>query len=170
MFATAWRISGLWRQFFSTWRRLWRPEIRTARELTALPIDVLKAEFPVELGTCSQSQALECCRELNAASAKPWVILSAGADYDTFARQVGIACRAGASGYLAGRAIWQEAIGMEGTARSGFLAATAVARLKKIGAIARRYATPWQTKLGLNAESLTDIPTDWYKQYGENAV
>ena len=37
-------------------------------------------------------------------------LLSAGADYKTFNRQVEIACKAGASGFLAGRALWQEGV------------------------------------------------------------
>jgi tagatose 1,6-diphosphate aldolase len=39
----------------------------------------------------------------------PWVILSAGADYPTLKTQVEIACKAGASGYVAGRSIWRDA-------------------------------------------------------------
>jgi tagatose 1,6-diphosphate aldolase len=141
--------------------------IQTARDLTAMPIDVFKAEFPADLNIHSEAEAVEACRELNAACSKPWVILSAGADYETFAREVSLACRAGASGYLAGRAIWQEAIPMESAARRGFLAATATARLKKIAAAARRYASPWQSKLNLDAGKLFDAGPDWYQEYGE---
>jgi tagatose 1,6-diphosphate aldolase len=141
--------------------------IQTARELTALPIDVFKAEFPADLNIHGEAEALEACRELNAASAKPWVILSAGANYETFAREVSLACRAGASGYLAGRAIWQEAMLMESTERRGFLTTTATARLKKIAAAARRHAFPWHSKLNLNPGNLFDARPDWYREYGE---
>ncbi len=44
----------------------------------------------------------------NAASSAPWILLSAGVDFDEFAIQVRIACTAGASGFLAGRAVWQD--------------------------------------------------------------
>ena len=70
-----------------------KPEIvaQTARDLTALPIDIFKAEFPADLTVHSKKEAAAMCRALDAASSKPWVILSAGADYDAFAEQVAIA-------------------------------------------------------------------------------
>ncbi|MEI6186312.1 MAG: tagatose 1,6-diphosphate aldolase, partial [Dehalococcoidia bacterium] len=82
--------------------------IETARQITALPIDVLKAEFPADLKYEQDADRLAgYCRQLDQASAVPWVILSAGVDYDTFKQEVTIACQAGASGFLGGRAIWQ---------------------------------------------------------------
>jgi hypothetical protein len=36
------------------------------------------------------------------------MLLSAGVDFESFRKQVKIACKAGASGFLAGRALWQE--------------------------------------------------------------
>jgi tagatose 1,6-diphosphate aldolase len=148
-----------------------KPElvITTARQLTVLPIDVLKAEFPADLNLIhSDSELLEICRELDAASAKPWVILSAGADYATFERQVGLACRAGASGFLAGRAIWQEAVEMDDEEeRRCFLETTALGRLKKLSSLARRHGTPWQCKKGLQNGHAGAISGDWYRNYAE---
>jgi len=146
-----------------------KPEliIQTARDLTSLPIDVLKAEFPADLATTNTvPEALGLCRELEKASAKPWVILSGGADYDTFSRQMSLACQAGASGYLAGRAVWQEAITMEDAARRSFLAGTAVVRLKQLAATAGRYAVPWQRKLGFDRARPADAGPSWYLSYG----
>jgi tagatose 1,6-diphosphate aldolase len=150
-----------------------KPElvIKTARDLTALPIDMYKAEFPADLhATHTVAEAHQLCRELNSACARPWVLLSAGTDYDIFKRQVEIACDSGASGFLAGRAIWQEAVGMDMSGRRDFLAVTAVNRLKKLSALARRYATPWQRKMGLDSEVLVHVPADWYRHYGEDLV
>ncbi len=148
-----------------------KPEIviQTARDLTPLAIDVLKAEFPADLNHAhSEREAARLCQALDAASSKPWVILSAGVDYKTFTRHITLACRAGASGYLAGRAVWQEAIDMaDAPHRQEFLKTTAVARLKKLSAIARKYAAPWHRKLGLNPHRLAAITTTWYKGYGE---
>ncbi len=142
--------------------------VQTARDLTQLPLDVLKAEFPVDLRATTDEAALRrACAELDEAAAKPWVILSAGVDYDTFVREVTLACQAGASGYLAGRAIWQEAAGMEdGPARRRFLATTAAARLEELQGIAHRYARPWYKKLGLEPGALAQVPADWYQRYG----
>ena len=41
----------------------------------------------------------------------PWVILSSGVDANLFGRAVRIAMAAGASGFLAGRAVWASVIG-----------------------------------------------------------
>ena len=152
-----------------------KPElvITTARHLTALPIDVLKAEFPADLNLIhSDSELLEICRGLDAASAKPWVILSAGANYDaTFERQVTLACRAGASGFLAGRAIWQEAVGMDDEEeRQRFLETTALSRLKELSGLARRYGTPWHGKKGLQTGHASGISGDWYRNYAEAQI
>jgi tagatose 1,6-diphosphate aldolase len=73
--------------------------IETARRITALPIDVLKAEFPADIKfERDEEKLLRFCRELNQASRLPWVLLSAGVDFNSFRKQVEIACKAGASG------------------------------------------------------------------------
>jgi tagatose 1,6-diphosphate aldolase len=145
--------------------------IQSARDITGLPIDVLKAEFPADLRSVQdENELLKLCRQLDEAAATPWVILSAGVDYPVFEREVELACRAGASGYLAGRAIWQEAIGItEAGARRRFLETTAVGRLNKLAEIAHRWATPWYRKLNLKADCLTGVTQDWYTSYGESA-
>ena len=85
--------------------------IKTARDITALPIDVLKAEFPADLRyKKDKPELISICRQLDMSSQVPWVILSAGVDFELFCQQVEIACQAGASGFLGGRAIWQEAM------------------------------------------------------------
>ena len=44
----------------------------------------------------------------------PWVLLSAGVDYDLYERQVRVACDNGASGILCGRAVWKESVDYAG--------------------------------------------------------
>jgi tagatose-1,6-bisphosphate aldolase len=99
--------------------------IETARQITALPIDVLKAEFPADIESePDEGRLLELCRELDRASRLPWVLLSAGVGFELFRKQVEIACKAGASGFLAGRALWQEGVGIRSRAeRIGLLPA-----------------------------------------------
>ena len=70
-------------------------------------------------------------------------MLSAGVDFDTFARQVAIACKAGASGYLAGRAIWKEGVTLTGEAQMRFWQETARPRLQQLAEIASEHARPW---------------------------
>ena len=141
--------------------------IETARQITALPIDVLKAEFPADMKYEQDEDRLAgYCRQLDKASSVPWVILSAGVDYDTFKKQVTIACRAGASGFLGGRAIWQEATEMDSRdGRDSFLSGIAVKRMRELVEIAGRCGRPWYSKFGLSAEKLADAGAGWYMGY-----
>ena len=141
--------------------------IETARQITALPIDVLKAEFPADMKYEQDGDRLAAyCRELDQASAVPWVILSAGVDFVTFKQEVTIACQAGASGFLGGRAIWQEATEIDSKdSRVSFLSGIAAERMRELAEIAGRYARPWYNKLGLNEEKLAGTGAEWYRRY-----
>ncbi len=75
--------------------------IETARRLVPLGVDILKAEFPVDVSAEPDENIwLDACRELTAACEGPWVLLSAGVSYETFLKQVRVACQAGASGVI----------------------------------------------------------------------
>ncbi len=141
--------------------------IETAGQITALPIDVLKAEFPADIRyEKDKGKMTDLCRKLDAASATPWVILSAGVDFDSFYQQVEIACRGGASGFLGGRAIWQEGMPIADTKeRVKFISTVAVDRLKRLTEVAEKYATPWYKKLGAANSKITGLSEDWYRQY-----
>jgi tagatose 1,6-diphosphate aldolase len=146
-----------------------KPElvIETAREMTALPIDVLKAEFPADLRyTSDNTKLLELCRRLDSASRVPWVILSAGVDFDAFYQQVGIACKAGASGFLGGRALWQEAVDItDDRKRIEFLTTVGVDRMKQLSEVTGRHAAPWYRKYGLSYAELSTISEGWFQSY-----
>lgn len=79
-------------------------------------IDLFKLESPIapaelpEPGSPGSQQAAEAFERLDAAATTPWVMLSAGASQTQFLRVLQYAYAAGASGYLAGRAIWWEAL------------------------------------------------------------
>jgi len=141
--------------------------IKTARDITALPIDVLKAEFPADLGyKKDKPELIELCHQLDMASQVPWVILSAGVDFDLFYQQVEIASQAGASGFLGGRAIWQEAMYIDDARdRVHYLSTVGADRLKKLTEIANKYAVPWYKKLGVSAQELAQTSERWYKEY-----
>ncbi len=141
--------------------------IQTARDITALPIDVLKAEFPADLHyRKDKSELIELCHQLDGASQVPWVILSAGVDFELFYQQVEIACQAGASGFLGGRAIWQEAMYIDDAReRVHYLVTVGADRLKRLTEIASKYAVPWYKKLGLTANGLVNISQRWYQEY-----
>jgi tagatose 1,6-diphosphate aldolase len=141
--------------------------IKTAQDITTLPIDVLKAEFPADLHyKKDKSELINLCRQLDISSQVPWVILSAGVDFEVFSQQVEIACQAGASGFLGGRAIWQEAMYIDDAQeRVQYLSTVGADRLKRLTEVANRYAMPWYKKFGLSSHELTDTLERWYEGY-----
>ena len=141
--------------------------IETARQITALPIDVLKAEFPADIAfETDEAKMLAFCRELDRVSKLPWVILSAGVDYETFKKQVEIAARAGASGFLAGRALWQEGVQIKARGeRTNFFKNTAAPRLQELVTIVEQHGRPWYAKMGSQDGVSSPVIEDWYKQY-----
>jgi len=133
--------------------------VETAKRLTPLGIDVLKAEFPGDINDPDDSNWMEACREISSASLTPWILLSAAVDYETYVRQAAVACNAGASGLAVGRAVWQEAVSMVGDERIRFLRTTARQRISRLTSLCHALAKPY-----------TDFytaatPFDWYKAY-----
>lgn len=98
--------------------------------------DLLKLEFPMsERG----------CKRLADSLTVPWAVLSAGVAFDQFKKVITISCDAGgASGFIAGRSIWKEAIGMNKADQEKFLNSTAIARLEELNATVVGRAVPWQ--------------------------
>jgi len=141
--------------------------IETARQITTLPIDVLKAEFPADIKfEQDEGKLLGLCQELNQASRLPWVLLSAGVDFNSFQKQVEIACKAGASGFLAGRALWQEGAQIRSREeRMNFFQNTAAPRLKKLAEIADSYGKPWYSRLGAGNGKFAPVTEGWYRSY-----
>ncbi len=135
--------------------------VETARRLTPLGVDVLKAEFPLNVEDEPKEMIwAEACSELSDASSAPWVLLSADVSFAEFERQTEVACRSGASGVMAGRAVWKEASTLEGAARSRFLNTTARKRLDRLGEIIAEHAQPW-TSFGL----ISAVDEGWYHGY-----
>jgi tagatose 1,6-diphosphate aldolase len=133
----------------------------TARRLGRLGVDVLKLEFPVDVSfNKNEAEWRAACEALTEASPVPWALLSAGVDYDTFERQVKVACVAGASGIIGGRAIWKECVTMSDADRETFLRDTATRRMQCLRDIVEQHGRPW-----------TDYYTplmggeDWYVRY-----
>ena len=64
--------------------------------------------------------------------------------FDDFARQVKLACPAGASGFLGGRAIWEEAMHLaEAPERRQWLATVGADRMRRLHDLAGEYGRPW---------------------------
>lgn len=101
----------------------------------------IKLEFPIDESS-DEHEWRDACLEVTAASPRPWTLLSAGRSIETFGRQLEVACEAGASGYVAGRAVWN------GLVAGGFTEADdatreARRRLQHLTDIAVTHATPW---------------------------
>lgn len=140
-----------------------KPEliIQAARDLAGLRIDVLKTEFPGDQAACAR---------LDEASPVPWVLLSAGVDFETFTRQVEVACRAGASGFLGGRAVWEDGLRItDPVDRRRWLRTAAADRMRRLHDIARRHGRPWWKKFGDTLDAFAPVDDAWYRTYPEGA-
>jgi tagatose 1,6-diphosphate aldolase len=138
-----------------------RVVIETARRLTPLGADVLKAEFPLDARAVpDESSWAEACASLTAASVAPWILLSASVDFATFLRQVDVACRAGAAGVAVGRAVWREAPALSAEARLAFLRGPARERMARLTALCDALARPWT-----DYYTASPVGADWYAGY-----
>ena len=133
----------------------------SAQHLAPLGVDVLAAEFPADLRNDEPEAALDHCRRLTDSLTVPWIVQSGADDYDLFMRQVDVACRGGASGFLAGRVLWQEITRQPQAEWEGFAASVALERLQGLAAIANEEGRP--------AAAEAELAPDWYVGYGRGA-
>lgn len=148
-----------------------RTVIESAKYLSRY-CDIYKAEFPGTMGVDSDTQLVDNLKRLNDACVKPWVLLSAGVDYDKYKKQVEMAMKAGASGILGGRAFWKEFFTYTTPEeRKKFAETECVRRVKETDAIVRA-GTPWFAKYGLTMEDLHTMRATegWHVRYGGGAV
>ena len=139
-----------------------RVVIETARRLTAIGGDVLKAEFPYAPDVTDPGRWAEACIELDSASRLPWVLLSGGVDDAVFEAQVRTACAAGASGALVGRSVWAPAATVAEPERSAWLRSTGRDRLERLAAIITGHGRPWVDRWEMAAQP--DMPGEgWYR-------
>ena len=106
--------------------------IDAAKELGDSGADLYKVEMPL-FGKGTQQELLAASQKLNENIAMPWVILSSGVDDKLFPRAVSVAMQAGASGFLAGRAVWSSVIGLPDTEM--MLRDISVPKLQRLGEI-----------------------------------
>jgi tagatose-1,6-bisphosphate aldolase len=109
--------------------------IHAATALDELDIDLLKLEYP---------GSPAACRRLADALHRPWAVLSAGVPFEQFSDVLKIAFdEGGASGFIAGRSIWREALPLSGVERQRFLDTVARPRLDDLVTVANQRAHPW---------------------------
>jgi tagatose-1,6-bisphosphate aldolase len=110
--------------------------VEAARKLDEIGPDLLKLEYP---------GSAKGCRRIASTVHGPWAVLSAGVAFAEFQDVLRISCdEGGASGFIAGRAIWKEAIGLEGAERQEFLDTVARPRLDDCLAAVSGRARPWR--------------------------
>ena len=116
-------------------------------------IDLFKLESPVPLSALPAPESAGAATvqrwfdEMGSACAgTPWVLLSAGGSQANFAHALTCACRAGASGFLAGRAVWWDALQSypDEAAVQQALQQQAVPYLHRLHEAAARQARPWR--------------------------
>lgn len=131
--------------------------------------DILKLEFPGDLTTQSKAEVEENIARLDQAAIRPWVLLSAGVDYDLFEPQVRMAMAGGASGIMAGRAIFKEWFEQATPAQStAFTLETAVPRFRRLCEIVESQATSWQKRVGVaDSDLAAAVDPGWYLAEGD---
>ncbi|MEU6538413.1 hypothetical protein [Streptomyces sp. NPDC047000] len=109
--------------------------VEAARLLADTGADLVKLEYP---------GSARGCRRIAEVVRQPWAVLSAGVGFDEFQRVLHESCEdGGASGFIAGRSIWKEAIGLEGRERADFLDNVARPRLETLLSAVAGRARPW---------------------------
>ncbi len=134
--------------------------------------DVFKSEFPGTLDRDDDDKLVDTLQALSAICEKPWVLLSAGVDYEAYLEQVRMAVECGASGVLGGRAFWKEYfLQPDAAARTQFAATEGLRRVAEVDALVRQSATPWFERYGLSPDDIAAIrPAEgWHFRYAPHA-
>lgn len=140
-------------------------------------IDVFKLESPFNaaavpgVGNEGWEAAQSVFDEMGRLAGRPWVMLSAGAGKATFRNILTHAYRAGASGYLAGRAIWLDAFGHfpDWDRIRGDLLGEANDYMADLNALTEAEALPWHEHDRFGGDGLAFSPADagFRSGYGE---
>ena len=117
--------------------------VEAAEELSSVGPSLYKCEVPTH--GWGEAAAIERrCREVDAVVGCPWVVLSQGVEPDRFPTAVAAACRGGASGMLAGRAVWTATLAADDP--TALLRQCSVPRLRELAAIVDAHGRPWREK------------------------
>ncbi len=111
-----------------------------ARELAPLHPDLYKAQVPLA-GQGDEHAQRTASAALNECMTGPWVVLSQGVAQDRFEAAVRAACLEGASGFLAGRALWSDIVGSDDV--RGRLRERSVPRLQSLIDTVDAVGRPW---------------------------
>lgn len=114
-----------------------------AAELSPLGPSLYKVQVPLA-GQGDANEQLRASERLAESITGPWVVLSQGVPQDRFLGAVEAACRAGASGFLAGRALWSDVVGADDVRAT--LRERSVPRLERLVEVVDEHARPWSAR------------------------
>jgi sulfofructosephosphate aldolase len=117
--------------------------VEAARELGAVRPSLYKCQVPLE-GRGESAEITARARAIDGALPCPWVVLSQGVAADDFPAAVRASCDGGASGFLAGRALWTATLGADDPTE--LLRAHSVPRLRELGEIVDAHGRSWREK------------------------
>jgi sulfofructosephosphate aldolase len=117
--------------------------VEAAAELGAVRPSLYKCQVPLE-GKGDAAEITRHAREIDAELPCPWVVLSQGVAPDDFPSAVEASCRGGASGFLAGRALWTATLGADDPTE--ILRERSVPRLEELCAIVDAHGHPWRER------------------------
>lgn len=126
-------------------------------------VDVFKLESPVNASDADGSAAVQAVfDEMGRLAGRPWVMLSAGAGKAEFRKVLKHAFRAGASGFLAGRAIWLDAFNAypDWDRIKQQLEGDSADYMSDISELADREATNWAEHPCFGGDGATFAPAD----------
>ncbi len=107
--------------------------IETVERFAAMDPHLLKLPFPVDpTHEPDRSVWAEACAEITARCPMPWTLLSGGGSYRSYRDQVEAAVSEGCSGFMAGRALWGEAVLAAPADRPGIIEAVVAPRLAEL--------------------------------------
>ena len=116
--------------------------IIAAREAATWKPDLYKAEVPFR-GEGDQALITRNAERISEAIGSPWVVLSNGVKQQFFNDAVKACAIGGASGFLAGRAVWADIVGAADIPKA--LRETSIPRLEKLAETVDTYAKPWSS-------------------------
>ena len=117
--------------------------LEAAQALGSTKPDLYKTEVPF-YGDAHPSEIQGHSESMSAVLPCPWVVLSSGVNPEKFPVAVQAACKGGASGFLAGRGIWQDAIRANPDEYRERLLSISVNRLLKLVEIVDESAKSWR--------------------------
>ncbi len=116
--------------------------IIAAREAATWKPDLYKAEVPFH-GEGNLNLVMKNADRISEAIGSPWVVLSNGVKQPFFADAVKACAMGGASGFLAGRAVWADIVSSPDIPKA--LREISIPRLEQLTEIVDTHAKPWSS-------------------------